>query len=107
VTEAALPDPTPVPSLAVMAVLRDTARLYRDLFGRTVLTGLIVFGVVAALETVASAPVIFLSVIGTALVQGALVEAVAAEHESREQGTILDLYRVRGHGSGGYSASPF
>jgi uncharacterized membrane protein YesL len=93
VTEAALPDPAPVPSLAVMAVLRDTARLYRDLFGRTVLTGLIVFGVVAALETVASAPVIFLSVIGTALVQGALVEAVAAEHESRAQGTILDLYR--------------
>jgi hypothetical protein len=93
VTEAALPGPTPTPSLAIVDVLRDTGRLYRDLFGRTVLTGLIVFGVVAALETVASAPIIFLSVIGTALVQGALVEAVAAEHENREQGTIGELYR--------------
>lgn len=92
-TEAALPDPTRAPSLAIRAVLRDTGRLYRDLFGRTVLTGLIVFGVVAALETVASAPVVFLSVIGTALVQGALVEAVAAEHQSRAQARILDLYR--------------
>jgi hypothetical protein len=93
VTEAALPDPTRAPSLAIKSVLRDTGRLYRDLFGRTVLTGFIVFGVVAALETVAPAPVLLLSVIGTALVQGALVEAVAAEHESREQAAILDLYR--------------
>ena len=51
VTEAALPDPTQAPSLAIKAVLRDTGKLYRDLFGRTVLTGFIVFGVLAALET--------------------------------------------------------
>jgi len=72
---------------------RDTGKLYRSLFGRTVLTGLIVFAVVALFETIASTPVVFLSLIGTALVQGALVKAVADEHNSRPQSSIGDLYR--------------
>ena len=77
-TEAALPAPTP--SLAIADVLRDTANLYRALFGRTVLTALLVFAVVCLVETVAPWPVVVLSLVGTALVQGALVEAVAKEH---------------------------
>ena len=90
-TEAALTRPRS--SLAIADVLRDTGKLYRSLFGRTVLTGLIVFAVVALFETIASTPVVFLSLIGTALVQGALVEAVADEHNSRAQSSIGDLYR--------------
>jgi len=91
VTEAALTGLKP--SLAIRDVLRDTGKLYRSLFGRTVLTGLIVFAVVALFETIASTPVVFLSLIGTALVQGALVQAVADEHNSRPQSSIGDLYR--------------
>ena len=90
-TEAALTGLKP--SLAIRDVLRDTGKLYRSLFGRTVLTGLIVFAVVALFETIASTPVVFLSLIGTALVQGALVKAVADEHNSRPQSSIGDLYR--------------
>jgi hypothetical protein len=90
VTEAAL---TPTPSLGIRDVLRDTSTLYRSLFGRTVLTGFIVFGVVGLFETIASTPVIIFSIVGTALVQGALVEAVADRHNSRPQSSIGDLYR--------------
>ena len=90
-TEAALTGLKP--SLAIREVLRDTGKLYRSLFGRTVLTGLIVFAVVALFETIASTAVVFLSLIGTALVQGALVQAVADEHNSRPQSSIGDLYR--------------
>ena len=80
--------------LKLTPVLRDTTKLYRSLFGRTVLTALIVFAVVCLVETAAPWPVIVLSLIGTALVQGALVQAVADEHESRPQGSIGDLYRA-------------
>src|SRR4051794_36560879 len=67
--------------------------LYRSLFGRTVLTGAVVFAVVCLVETFAGWPVIFLSLVGTALVQGALVETVANEREHRPQGSIAALYR--------------
>jgi Membrane domain of glycerophosphoryl diester phosphodiesterase len=80
--------------LKLTAVLRDTTKLYRSLFGRTVLTALIVFAVVCLVETAAPWPVIVLSLIGTALVQGALVQAVEDEHESRPKGSIGDLYRA-------------
>jgi energy-converting hydrogenase Eha subunit A len=93
VTEAALPA-AETPELALADVLRDTAKLYRSLFGRTMLTALLVFGVVCAVETVAPWPVVILSFVGTALVQGALVEAVATERDSRPQGSIADLYRT-------------
>jgi len=82
VTEAAL---TRTPSLAIGDVLRDTSKLYRNLFGRTVLTGFIVFAFVALFETIAPTPIVLLSIVGTALVQGALVEAVADRHNSRPQ----------------------
>ena len=81
------------PSLALGGVLRDTAKLYRRLFGRTVLTAALVFAVVCLAETVAPWPVILLSLVGTALVQGALVETVAKERDRRPQGSITDLYR--------------
>ena len=68
-TEAALPAAT-TPSLVVGDVLRDTLKLYRALFGRTVLTAGAVFAVVCLVETVAPWPVIVLSLVGTALVQG-------------------------------------
>jgi energy-converting hydrogenase Eha subunit A len=93
VTEAALPA-AETPELALADVLRDTAKLYRSLFGRTMLTALFVFAVVCAVETVAPWPVVILSFVGTALVQGALVEAVAAERDSRPRGSIADLYRT-------------
>jgi hypothetical protein len=80
------------PSLELGGVLRDTAKLYRRLFGRTVLTATLVFAVVCLAETVAPWPVIILSLVGTALVQGALVEAVAKERDRRAQGSIADLY---------------
>ena len=82
------------PSLALGGVLRDTLTLYRRLFGRTVLTATIVFSVVCLAETVAPWPVVILSLVGTALVQGALVEAVAKERDRRQQGSIADLYRA-------------
>jgi energy-converting hydrogenase Eha subunit A len=92
VTEAAFTAPQ-APELALGDVLRDTTALYRNLFGRTVLTGAVVFAVVCLVETYAGWPVIFLSLVGTALVQGALVETVANERERRAQGSIADLYR--------------
>jgi hypothetical protein len=95
VTEAALPAPQ-APELALGNVLRDTATLYRNLLGRTVLTGALVFAVVCLVETFAAWPVVFLSLVGTALVQGALVEAVAKERDRRPQGSIAGLYRAAG-----------
>jgi predicted PurR-regulated permease PerM len=92
VTEAAFTAPQP-PELELGAVLHDTVALYRNLFGRTVLTGAVVFAVVCLVETYAGWPVIFLSLVGTALVQGALVETVANEREHRAHGSIADLYR--------------
>jgi hypothetical protein len=91
VTEAAI-HATGAPELALVDVLRDSASLYRRLFGRTILAALVVFAVVCFVETVAPWPVVFLSLVGTALVQGALIEAVAKEHQSRPQGSIAELY---------------
>ena len=82
-------------------MLRDTARLYRALFLRTVVTALIVFAVVCLVETAAPWPVIILSFVGTALVQGALVEAVAKERERKAHASIVDLYRAAGKRLGG------
>jgi hypothetical protein len=94
------------PSIAIRVVLRDTWSLYKELFGRTVLTGGLVFGSLALLDVVLrSGPAgnarlvltvfaLALPVVGTALVQGALVEAVNDEHEGWKQGSIGDLYRT-------------
>jgi hypothetical protein len=74
-------------------VLRDTARLYRGLFGRTILAALLVFAVVCYVETFAPWPVVILSLVGTALVQGALVEIVDTERAHRHA-SLADLCRT-------------
>jgi hypothetical protein len=78
--------------LALRDVLRDTAKLYRALFKRTLLVVLLVFAVVCFAETVAPWPVVVLSIVGTAVVQGALVQAVAQERE-RGSRSLTDLCR--------------
>src|SRR5207244_3777676 len=94
------------PSIAIGVVLRDTWNLYKELFGRTVLTGGLVFASLGLLDLyLASRPAgnarivltvaaLALPIVGTALVQGALVEAVNDEHEGWQQGSIGDLYRT-------------
>ena len=74
--------------LSLPAVLRDTAKLYRALFGRTlVLTGL-VFAVVCLVESVGPWPVVLLSFVGTAVVQGALIEAVDQQRRQSPDGLV-------------------
>jgi len=76
--------------LSVSGVLRDTALLYRTLFWRTVAIAALVFAVVCFSETVGPWPVVLLSVVGTCVVQGALIEAVDMERE-RRGGSMQDL----------------
>jgi hypothetical protein len=94
---------TPQPSVPIGTVLGETWDIYKDLFGRTVLTGGLVFAGLGLLDVVATVSsgglrllltvlAIALPVAGTALVQGALVEAVNDEHEGWQQGSIGDLY---------------
>jgi hypothetical protein len=80
-------------SLSLPAVLRDTAKLYRALFGRTVLMAALVFAVVCLAETVGPWPVVLLSLVGTAVVQGALIETVDQERSRRSTGSIADVLR--------------
>lgn len=84
------------PSLALGDVLGDTLKLYRSLFWRNVLTACLVFAVVCLVQSVGPWPLVLLSFVGTALVQGALVEAVAHERERRPRSSIADLYRSAG-----------
>jgi len=91
--------------LEISAVLRDTLQLYRSLFIRAFLTGFVVFAVLGVLELVlgltddknaaaiAGALTLALASIGTTFVQGALVEAVDAEHRGTPTPQIADLYR--------------
>jgi len=74
--------------LSVPGVLRDTAKLYRALFGRTVVMAALVFAVVCLVETVGPWPVVLLSFVGTAVVQGALVEAVDQQREHRSSSLL-------------------
>lgn len=78
--------------LSVSGVLRDAVQLYRALFRRTVVIAALVFGVVCFAETVGPWPVVPLSVVGTCVVQGALIEAVDRERE-RRSGSIGSLFR--------------
>ena len=103
-TEAALTGLKP--SLAIREVLRDTGKLYRSLFGRTVLTGLIVFAVVALFETIASTAVVFLSLIGTALVQGALVQPSQTSTTVGRRARSAIFIGARGNGPVGLSEFP-
>jgi hypothetical protein len=91
--------------LEISAVLRDTLQLYRALFVRAFLTGFVVFAVLGVLElvlgvthnksaaAVASTLTLAIASIGTTFVQGALVEAVDAEHRGGPTPQIGDLYR--------------
>jgi Membrane domain of glycerophosphoryl diester phosphodiesterase len=62
--------------LSLPAVLLDTAKLYRALFARTLVMTALVFAVVCLVETVGPWPVVLLSFVATAVVQGVLIEAV-------------------------------
>jgi hypothetical protein len=81
--------------LSVSGVLRDAARLYQGLFWRTVVTTGLVFAVVCLVETVGPWPVVVLSFVGTAVVQGALVEAVELQRRQRD-GSVLRAAWNRG-----------
>jgi hypothetical protein len=98
--------------LPIREVLRDTWTLYCDLFGRTIVVAVAVFGVgylvlvlvgsagsgaVAALLALLMTAV---PIAGTALVQGALVEAVDDAHGGRPAGSVRDLYRSAGARTG-------
>lgn len=78
--------------LSVTGVLRDAARIYKALFRRTMVIAVLVFAVVCFAETVGPWPVVMLSVVGTCVVQGALIEAVDIERE-RRNGSIVSLLR--------------
>jgi hypothetical protein len=77
--------------LSVSGVWRDAARIYWALFRRTVVVAALVFAVVCFAETVGPWPVVLLSVVGTCVVQGALIEAVDMERERRggSTGTLV------------------
>ncbi len=79
--------------LSLPGVLRDAAQLYQALFRRTVVIAALVFAVVCFAETVGPWPVVLLSVVGTCVVQGALIEAVDMERE-RRSGSIATLARA-------------
>lgn len=79
--------------LSVPGVLRDAARLYQTLFRRTVVIAALVFAVVCFAETVGPWPVVLLSVVGTCVVQGALIEAVDMERD-RRSASIGSLFRA-------------
>ena len=78
--------------LAIRGILKDTWRLYRRLFLRSFLTGFIVF---AALGLFELSPYLsaLTGLIGTTLVQGALVEVVEDEHRGRAARGFGELYR--------------
>jgi len=82
--------------LSVSGVLRDTARLYQALLWRTVVTTGLVFAVVCLVETVGPWPVVVLSFVGTAVVQGALVEAVEQKRRSRGGGVLRAAWNRAG-----------
>src|SRR2546423_12588015 len=80
--------PKPLP---IKIVLGDTKRLYRSLFARSFLTGLIVFVAVGILDaalphvggwtlTLLGTAATIAAFVGTTFVQGALVPAVDSEH---------------------------
>lgn len=79
--------------LSVPGVLRDAARLYQTLFRRTVVIAALVFAVVCFAETVGPWPVVLLSVVGTCVVQGALIEAVDMERD-RRSASIGSLFQA-------------
>lgn len=82
--------------LSLPAVLRDTAKLYRALFGRTIVIAALVFAAVCLVESVGPWPVVLLSLVGTAVVQGALVEAVEQERRRSSGGLFRATWQRAG-----------
>ena len=82
--------------LALSAVLRDTVKLYRALFARTIVMAALVFAVVCLVESIGPWPVVLLSLVGTAVVQGALVEAVEQERAHRPDGLVQATWNRAG-----------
>ena len=94
------------PPLRSRSVLADTWRIYKGLFTQTLLTGGLVFGALGLLDAaLAAGPAhrmrllltllaFALPVVGTSLVQGALIEAVNDEHEGLPVATVGSLYRT-------------
>jgi hypothetical protein len=95
------------PSLEVRGVLLETWLLYRDLFRRSLLVGLLVFAVLGVLDATSANgepnallffAALVLPVAGTALVQGALVNAVDDDRQKRpirSAGVLLSDVRPR------------
>ena len=90
--------------LAIKGVLSDTRRLYRSLFGRSFLTGFIVFAAIGILDTAVphvhgwaltalGTVATIAAFVGTTFVQGALVPAVDSEHRGTAVPEIRELYR--------------
>jgi hypothetical protein len=97
---------SPGSSLRIRSVLAETWRIYKGLFVQTLLTGGLVFGALGILDAaLAAGPAhrmrllltllaFALPVVGTSLVQGALIEAVNDEHEGLQAASVGALYRT-------------
>ena len=91
--------------LEIKGVLKDTTRVYRSLFRRSVITGFIVFALLGLMELIAevthnlTVALVFgllalaSGFIGTTFVQGALVDAVDSEHRGVAVPSVGELYR--------------
>ena len=94
--------------LEVKGVLKDTTRVYRSLFRRSVVTGLVVFALLGLIELIARAThnvnvalvfgvlAVATGFVGTTFVQGALVDAVDSEHRGVPVPSVGELYRTSG-----------
>jgi uncharacterized membrane protein YesL len=99
VTEVAAPRPVE-PELEITGVMRETWTLYRDLFTRSVLVGLLVFAALGLLDATSAsarpnAALLFAALVvpvaGTALVQGALVNAVEDDRKKHPRRSVRAL----------------
>jgi hypothetical protein len=91
--------------LEIKGVLKDTTRVYKSLFRRSVTTGFVVFVILGLMELIASTThnltialtfgllAVASSLIGTTFVQGALVDAVDSEHRGVAVPSVGELYR--------------
>ena len=91
--------------LEIKGVLKDTTRVYRSLFRRSVVTGMIVFALLGLIEVIAAVThnvtvalvfgllAVASGFVGTTFVQGALVDAVDSEHRGAPVPSVGALYR--------------
>ena len=91
--------------LEIKGVLKDTTRVYKSLFRRSVGTGFVVFAVLGLIEVIADTThnltvalvfglmAVSTGFIGTTFVQGALVDAVDSEHRGVAVPSVGELYK--------------